>query len=376
MSARILRIVLPVFILVMVSGQSANASDPSDIYQAIIDLHHRQLLRKMGESLPEKSVSKRETTSERREKRPLPVFAGKIRPSRRLIAVYGERALLRIGGTDLLVRRGSRVETSGESFRVAEVRPRSVVLIPGNSSVLFLKRTGPAGLFRFRGRTIVRGVSDTIGPWRVIELGMNHALLKNGPDTKRLVPGETPRPRPALILSFSGESSGSLASTDFPKIPFSVREIHGRHALLSFGSEEVEAGIGSTFGRWKIAGIDPTSGVDVLDRLTGNHLFLGGRGGSPGGIAGVTETGAPPGVSPGGVGFTGTPSPIQTFPGSGFSVQPPGPIGPSGISPGGFGIQRGMTPGAPSQFYGGGGGGNSGPFAQPPGGPQLPYNGF
>ena len=375
MIGRILRIVLTFFVLVVVPGHKAFASDPSDIYQAIIDLHHRQLLRKMGESVPEKTVRPRDIASERREKRSLPAFAGKIRPSRRLVAVYGDRALLRIGGTDLLVRRGSRVETSGESFRVAEVHPRSVVLIPGNSSVLFLKRTGPAGIFRFRGRTIVRGVSDTIGPWRVIELGMNHALLKNGPDTKRLVPGEKPRPRPALVLSFSGESSGNLASTDFPRVPFSVREVHGRHALLSFGSEEVEAGIGSTFGRWKIAGIDPTSGVDVIDRLTGNHLFLGGRAGSPGGTSGVPGKGAPPGVSPGGIGFAGTPSPTQTFPGSGFSVQPPGPIGPSGISPFGSGIQRGMPSGSSSQFPGGGGG-NSGPFAQPPGGPQLPYNGF
>ena len=373
MKFRILQTVLAVFFILGAEQQTAIASDPSDIYQAIIDLHHRQLLEKMGETVPTKKHSGNPRETERKEKNPVLEVTEKKSPSRRLVAIYGDRALLRLGGQDVLVRRGSRVSDSGQSFRVAEIRLRSVILIPGERSVRFLKRTGPAGLFRFRGRTIVRGVGDNLGPWQVVEIGMEHALLKNGQETKRLTPGEKPRPRPALILAFSGISSGSLASTDFPRVPFSVRSVSGRHALLSFGSEDVEAGIGSTFGRWKIAGIDPASGVDVLDRLTGNHIMLGGAGGnSPGGNPGISgQSAAMPGGGSGG-------PPGGSMPG-GYSPPVPGmsqnlPFGPSGAS--GIGIQRGTLPGGGSAIQGGGASGNTGSFAQPPGGPQLPYNGY
>lgn len=373
MILRILRAVLAVFFIFGAEHGTALASDPSDIYQAIIDLHHRQLLEKMGETVPSKEHSGSPATTGRKEKNPVPELPEKKSPSRRLVAIYDGRALIRLGGQDVLVRRGSRVSDSGQSFRVAEIRRREVILIPGERSVRFLKRTGPAGLFRFRGRTIVRGVGDILGPWRVVEIGMEHAILKNGQKTKRLTPGTKPRPRPALILAFSGISSGNLASTDFPRVPFSVRSVSGRHALLSFGSEDVEAGIGSTFGRWKIAGIDPSSGVDVFDRLTGNHIMLGGSGGNvPGGNPGISGqitsipgggSGSPPGLSPPG----------------GYSPPVPGmvpnlPFGPSGAS--GIGIQRGTVPGGGSNIQGGGASGNTGPFAQPPGGPQLPYNGY
>ncbi len=368
---RILRTALAVLFLTVTGGYgTALASDPSDIYQAIIDLHHRQLLEKMGETIPAKERSPNRSPTGRKEKNPIPELTEKKPPSRRLVAIYGDRALIRLGGQDVLVRRGSRVSDSGQSFRVAEIRRREVILIPGERSVRFLKRTGPAGLFRFRGRTIVRGVGDTLGPWQVVELGMEHALLKNGQKTKLLAPGAKPQPRPALILAFSGISSGSLASTDFPRVPFSVRKIHGRHALLSFGSEDVEAGIGSTFGRWKIAGIDPSSGVDVLDRLTGNHIMLGGAGGTvPGGNRGASGQipsnpgGGPPGFSSPG----GYPPPVP-------EIAPSLPFGPSGAS--GIGIQRGAVPGGGSTIQGGGASGNTGSFAQPPGGPQLPYNGY
>jgi len=363
----VILLILALFFLLSADCGTASASDPSDIYQAIVDLHHRELLEKMGgsgqakkESAPAAPIQKRR--SPRPEKKT---------PSRRLVAIYGDRALLRIGGADLLVRRGSRVSDAGQSFRVVEIRRRQVVLVPGDRAVRFLRMAGPAGLFRFRGRTIVRGVGDQLGAFRVVELGMDHALLKNGPETKRLVPGEKPRPRPALILSFSGTSSGSLASTDFPKVPFSVRSVSGRHALLSFGSEEVEAGIGSTFGRWKIAGIDPASGVDVLDRLTGTHLLLGGGGG--GGPPGSQGPPSPAGASPFGTGIANPGAFSPGVPGSGVPGVPPGP-GTFPSPPGG--MTRGGLPGAGLGFPGGGAPGNSGPFAQPPGGPQLPYNGY
>ena len=368
---RILRTVLAVFFILGTEHGSALASDPSDIYQAIIDLHHRQLLEKMGEPVPSKEHSISRATTRRKKKKPVPEPTEKKTPSRRLVAIYGDRALIRLGGQDVLVRRDSRVSDSGQSFRVAEIRRREVILIPGERSVRFLKRTGPAGLFRFRGRMIVRGVGDTLGPWQVVELGMEHALLKNGQKTKLLTPGAKPRPRPALILAFSGISSGNLASTDFPKIPFSVRSVSGRHALLSFGSEDVAAGIGSTFGRWKIAGIDPTSGVDVLDRLTGNHVMLGGSAENvPGGNSGISGQ---PVAQPGG---GGPPGPYSQ---GGYSPLVPAipetlPFGPSGTS--GTGIQRGTFPGGGINIQGGGASGNTGPFAQPPGGPQLPYNGY
>lgn len=367
---RILLTVFAVFSILGAEQKMAIASDPGDIYQAIIDLHHRQLLEKMGETVPAKKRSRTRKTNRIKGKNPTPDQTDKKPPSRRLIAIYGDRALLRLSGQDVLVSRGSRVSDSGLSFRVVEIRRREVILIPGERSVRFLKRTGPAGLFRFRGRTIVRGVGDTLGPWQVVEIGMEHALLKNGQKTKRLTPGEKPLPRPALILAFSGASSGNLASTDFPKVPFSVREIHGRHALLSFGSEDVEAGIGSTFGRWKIAGIDQTMGVDVLDRLTGNHIMLGGAAGTtPGGNPGSSGQ---PLAQPGG--GTGSP-PSPSLPG-GYAPPVPGmsqslPFGASGM-----GIQRGPSGGGGTNVTGGGSSGNTGPFAQPPGGPQLPYNGY
>ena len=367
MIVRILRTVLPIF-LVAATIQTAGAADPSDIYQAIIDLHHRALLEKIGGT---ERAKKNSRPSAPAIPKSAPQGRKKKVPSRRLLAVYGNRALIRIDGQDVLVRKGSRIESSGQTFRVAEIRLRSVVLIPGNRAVRFLRRTGPAGLFRFRGRKVVRGVGDRVGRWRVVELGMDHALLENGPETKRLVPGEKPRPRPALILSFSGASSGSLASTDFPKLPFSVREVHGRHALLSFGSENVEAGIGSTFGRWKIAGIDPSSGVDVLDRLTGNHIMMGGAGEAvPGGIPGTSN---PPSSLGTGIANPGAFSPGG--PGSGIPGSPAGP----GNFPFAPPLPGGTTPGSLSgglRFPGGGSPGNTGPFAQPPGGPQLPYNGY
>ena len=366
MIVRILRTVLPIF-LVAATIQTAGAADPSDIYRAIIDLHHRALLEKIGGT---ERAKKNSRPSAPAIPKSAPQRRKKKIPRRRLLAVYGNRALIRIDGQDVLVRKESRIESSGQTFRVAEIRLQSVVLIPGNRAVRFLRRTGPAGLFRFRGRKVVRGVGDRVGRWRVVELGMDHALLSNGPETKRLVPGEKPRPRPALILSFSGASSGSLASTDFPKVPFSVREVHGRHALLSFGSENVEAGIGSTFGRWKIAGIDPSSGVDVLDRLTGDHIMMGGAGGSvSGGTTGMSGPPAPSGTGSFGTGIAN--------PGA-FSPGGPGTGAPGGIpGPGSFPMPPGVSPGMPrGGLPGGGSPGNSGPFAQPPGGPQLPYNGY
>jgi len=365
---RILRTVLAVFLILGAEHGTVEAADPSDLYQAIIDLHHRQLLEKMGETVPAKERSHTRTTTGKKEKSSAQDKTEKKSPSRRLVAIYGDRAMIRLGGADVLVKKGSRVSDSGQTFRIAEIRRREVILIPGESEVRFLKRTGPAGLFRFRGRTIVRGVGDTLGPWQVVEIGMEHALLKNGQKTKRLTPGTKPLPRPALVLAFSGTTFGNFASTDFPKVPFSVREVHGRHALLSFGSEDVAAGIGSTFGRWKIAGIDPTLGVDVLDRLTGNHIILGGSAGNvPGGNPGISGQ---PISQPGGGGPPGPYSP------GGYSPPVPGtpqisPFGPSGI-----GIQRGSAGGGGTGLPGGGTSGNTGPFTQPPGGPQLPYNGY
>ena len=373
MILQILRTVLAVLLALSPECGTAFASDPSDIYQAIVDLHHRELLEKMGGPGRMKKDSAPLAPPEKTPK-PRPERLEKKSPSRRLVAIYGDRALIRIGGTDLLVRRGSRISDTGQSFRVVEIRRHQVVLVPGERAIRFLKRAGPAGLFRFRGRTIVRGVGDQLGAFRVVELGMDHALLKNGPETKRLVPGEKPRPRAALILSFSGISSGSLASTDFPKVPFSIRSVSGRHALLSFGSEDVEAGIGSTFGRWKIAGIDPASGVDVLDRLTGNHIMLGGAGGRiPGGNPGMSGPPSPSGGSSFGTGIANPGAFSPGGPGAGAPGSPPGPMN-FPLPPGG--MMRGGLSGGSIGFPGGGAPGNSGPFAQPPGGPQLPYNGY
>lgn len=329
--------------------------DPADIYQEVIDLHHRELLKKLGIQSGA-SLEKHGAPQQMKAKPETPIKASPA--PIHLVGVYGDRAILRIHGSDVIVRRGSRVD----GFHVSEIRDREVDLIPAEHGVVFLRRTGPAGLFRYRGRVLVRGVGDTIGPWTVSELGLDRAMLSNGSRSLALRPGTIPKPRHALAVTLTGVNRSTLTSDDFPSVPFRVIRIAGRHALLGFNRMEIEAGIGSTFGRWKILNIDEHSGVELLDRLTGQHIILGGSGGSPGsgsaGKPGGIPLGPPGSPSGGQAGVTPAVNP------SAASFLPPSgsPVNPSQFVSPGF---RPLMPGS----------GGVGPF-QPPGGPQLPGGGY
>lgn len=313
---------------------SKDSSDtrPSDIYRQVIELRHRELLKRLGEeektplSVPKKSSVPRLEVRAGKPKTPEPLF--------RLVALYGKKAIVEYKGTHRIVRPESRLGR----YRVTEIRADSIVLVPGTREVRFVKRLGPVGIFRYRGRNLARAVGDTIGPWAVTGLSMTSATLKDGSDERVLREGESERPGKAVVLTLNGVRDSRFTDGDFPHVPFSVREIHGRHALLSFGDQSIEAGIGSGLGRWKILSIDEKTGVGVEDEITGERFYLSGS--------------SSPGFPSADTGITGSPG----YPGS-----VPGPIpnpGTPTVPPGGAGSPVLGTPQPPP--------------TQPTGGPQLP----